>query len=1467
MQFKCPKCHTAFNVRVTEPGARFQCPKCNQKFRLRADEAGGTSEFGSTISTVVSPPGYKPPGTRATIQPDEMAFVKRVVTIGLMIVVPLIVLTCAGTYSFRFYKRSRQRAQVAKLDRLLSETINSAMDMAGKAGDEKDFDRARGELESVRDEIYRSGVDSSFGERFSEAFARLDRMEDDFRARQKQKARREARKPLQPASGPATLPKGMTSLMASLQEIHDKAALAKAKPNLDQVYRLQQQRDEVLAAVAGLSNPRLSEEESQWIEDYRAIRNAEADIQALRYQDAYDLLKQRWPRHAQANTSGKPAYGDLALKMAEAYMSSLLIRPRPVADPKELQAALSRSLEIDPCQIEANVILAHLISPDPREAFTRAEVRPSLIARNHRLLNLSFHFQRRKSPGLPQPGAVGQAYPVVMPWQAAAEVLKAEGSAFVLKDYLYSIDFLAGSPLEGTDSAGARFVLFQKGFFVEDADKKGRPGWFLVLPRVTDDSVKWIRLSLQIARFKSSRETVQPGANRPQARPAGEDFLKNQLNAKDPLWSVAVEDGSFLLYGTENMEISHILQGVGAHWLAVVSDRKLEASLKQIKSEREAARPGAVHAPRRPAGRRAEAVAPAPPGYTLPRNVLLLDQLPPEFFMKDHEGEVTLQFGQMPLYGVLSSPEAFEPRLFEDERGGHGFLVLGDGARLQLDPETCSFDVDDGAVRMVQALSVRSVPLCLLDAMTEAGVLPAVRNAGYSMEEARQEAARMVFQPGYIPPRLKQQAGDSRGLPLKAETEARVIRYHAAGARFLIDGRGNCITTPAQLHYWSQAGASAGPSGGNYRMFNASGQELANPDVRYSEQDWRELWRNTCDVFMPHAFDLEPCFQVWLARYALMLPFGANLFPVAVEPLGKDMLSDFEVDLDEDWLGVLYRSVSSKLFLSLELDETGQARPADASRADRDRSTFGASRRSRGQLKAFTDMGPTYRAYWPKRLAWVAFAKRAAVEDGSKKKYHRALALYHDILDAMSLKSDIPLVEGLFETVPNPELLAKFSFEMGLYLQIHRVNLVAEMELARILEQAGLKESSAYVKNRARDRFKLYTRPVIEESINYAQGYGFSPPSDLAADQRALAELVETVSTELPGSDDQPACIQKALGATDAAGVSAKLGKIGELLGQKEPAAREEAKKKEFIGGLIAEVLDEEIALSTWVDLKNRLRTANSAYLWRIDGPRARAIAINLLPVDRYDADRGLTGNLNAILRGDLCKALKEWAGLSGTNRDESDAAGAYYFALGWYWMDRGDWSLAQEAYIRAARHYQAKAARLKAGPGAPKAAAAAGLVAERNLLVMLTTASGCMLQPPAGVPAGSGIYAGELARQALMWKRRWNSAGLSETQADREVSLLAGRLETVRRSAGALDNPLDRYFWFDCRGVPEFFSGLVKTVESQQAGKPAEGRQPAKTTTVRTKTPQDVEQMVKALQVILEKDTWAVLTEQTTLK
>jgi hypothetical protein len=511
-------------------------------------------------------------------------------------------------------------------------------------------------------------------------------------------------------------------------------------------------------------------------------------------------------------------------------------------------------------------------------------------------------------------------------------------------------------------------------------------------------------------------------------------------------------------------------------------------------------------------------------------------------------------------------------------------------------------------------------------------------------------------------------------------------------------------------------------------------------------------------------------------------------------------------------------------------------------------------------------MGKTYREYWPKRLAWVAFAKKAAVEEGSKKRYHRALALYHDIHDALSLKSDIPLVEGLFETVPNPELLAKFAYEMGLYLQIHHVNLVAELELARILEQAGLKESSAYVRNRARDRFELYTWPVIEESIAYAQGYGFAPPSELAADQRALVELVKKVSAELPGSDDRPACVRKALAAADAADAAAKLGRIVELLGRKKPAAREEAKKKESVGGLIAEVLDGEIALSTWVDLKNQLRAASSPDLWRIDGPRARAVAINLLPVDQYDPEKGLASNLNAVLQPDQFKAIKEWAGLPGKNRDEADAAGAYYFVLAWYWMDRSDWQLAHEAYIRAARHYQVRA-RLKGGSGASKEAAAASLVAERNLLVMLTSASGCMMQPPTGVPTGSGAHASELARQALIWKRRWNSAGLSEIQADREMSVLAGRLETVRRSAGTLDNPLDRYFWFDYRGVPDFFSELVKTVEAQQAAKPGEPQQPAKTTTRKAKTPQDVEQMVRALLAVVEKDTWPVLTEQGTLK
>ena len=63
--------------------------------------------------------------------------------------------------------------------------------------------------------------------------------------------------------------------------------------------------------------------------------------------------------------------------------------------------------------------------------------------------------------------------------------------------------------------------------------------------------------------------------------------------------------------------------------------------------------------------------------------------------------------------------------------------------------------------------------------------------------------------------------------------------------------------------------------------------------------------------------------------------------------------------------------------------------------------------------------------------------------------------------------------------------------------------------------------------------------------------------------------------------------------------------------------------------------------------------------------------------------------------------------------------------------------------------------------------------------------------------------YVTEIQKLALMWKRRWNSAGLPQYHAARQGEMLDLRISMIMAPQAELQDPLRRYFWFDYDAYP----------------------------------------------------------------
>ena len=219
------------------------------------------------------------------------------------------------------------------------------------------------------------------------------------------------------------------------------AEAAARERDFARVERLRGERLEMLKREAG---------DSPWVRGQRAIQKAAELIDKLKYKEACDVLRGAWAPFATKPTG--PVLGDIAMTFFEATQAARIIYPKcledghpsQIATEQEIHDFIQATVERDPCAIEAQAVLAFLTRPDPKEAFTRAEVRPSLQARNRMLLNISYEGQ-------------GPIYS----WHAPVEMLKAENFSVVLDDVDFCRSLLYRRVVNQISGWDARYEPFE----------------------------------------------------------------------------------------------------------------------------------------------------------------------------------------------------------------------------------------------------------------------------------------------------------------------------------------------------------------------------------------------------------------------------------------------------------------------------------------------------------------------------------------------------------------------------------------------------------------------------------------------------------------------------------------------------------------------------------------------------------------------------------------------------------------------------------------------------------------------------------------------------------------------------------------------------------------------------------------------------------------------------------------------
>ncbi|MBN1492280.1 MAG: hypothetical protein JXA69_20370 [Phycisphaerae bacterium] len=1153
----------------------------------------------------------------------------------------------------------------------------------------------------------------------------------------------------------------------------------------DKVEAIRQQRERALRSAARSPSTDLSEPEKAWIEDAKAVAEAETMIQSLQYDEAYERVKTRWARFANQKPGDGPVYGDLAMMMAKATMCSLLIYEEPKAPLDEVEAALAKAIELDPCQVEARATLAYLRRPNPREAFTRAEVRPSLLARNKALLNLSYDPQR----GGP-----------VMPWHAPVELLKAESTESILRDYLY-IDFLSGAPLRGIDASGGRFALYPGFLFVESVDRSGRPGWFVLSPTPRGKRIQWYKYAIYLLRWTPPEDTTQrSGMPTPENPDADVRALLKHLDTAEPNWTKDADDGSRLaLYATQNMDIGELLKTASYRLIGLRRSSSLRTDFGGTGSSRRT--------------RRSQDTT--TDGAELRMRSSNMDwSLTTQAggMQESEERSVVLSFRNtqdVSPYLIVADGQTTDPPFFVENDSRH--LVLNDGIKLVVDEANNLFVSDDGAVLRVQPFPSAPLPPFILEELAnmsttqgQTTVLGMLKDAGYTDETALRLLARAVSTSGSVPRGMDSSAGST------FLTAIRELRERLQSLRFLQDAVGNYVfRRPAG----TMGGSSATEGQGPFVMIDRTGTPI---EERYTMQDWHDLFTNVNDTFIPQAIDYRPNIPLlkvatgFLHDYLRLTSSGAQggyrqptprvappqpmLQPgEEPKPPSEDELRQMLADLVQNEVNDVHATLPAP-------EPVGWPTPGSQ------QTPYGQPRYGYGGAPANPYGGPSG-PQASDQLATVWHAQ-AGIE-ASEKRYHRALAYFQDVL---SLMTDQQLGHEFFQQVPNPELIQTFAQNLSAYVAAQLVVVTVETEQAVVLDEVAFSDASGFLKKRMIDRFELYTFPMLDEAIAYAQSYGFSPSPELSATRRQIETVIASVRGSLK-ADTGSAHIDEALAAKDAAATADSVKKIKAALGAKtttpnsEDEDAEKAAVPEFVGGMLRSLFDSELSLASWLELKGYLAEQAPAYLWRSDETIARRIAANMTPAETYDLEEGFPAAPPA-LTAERLKQLNQWAALTAEQRQVDESAGLYHFILAWYWLDRGQWHHARDAYILAARAYLARAATREGG----RDVVAKALIAKRNAAMMMVAGAGITFDTPPGAKTVGASYTEELKAQMEMWFRRWASIGLPEAHASREKAVIEERIDAIIRAERQSETEAHRYFWFDYDAVPSvLLDGTVK--------------------------------------------------------
>lgn len=425
--------------------------------------------------------------------------------------------------------------------------------------------------------------------------------------------------------------------------------------------------------------------------------------------------------------------------------------------------------------------------------------------------------------------------------------------------------------------------------------------------------------------------------------------------------------------------------------------------------------------------------------------------------------------------------------------------------------------------------------------------------------------------------------------------------------------------------------------------------------------------------------------------------------------------------------------------------------------------------------------------------------------------YHRAIVYYNDLLERM------PAVEL---SDPYTLLLTKVpTTDEGRYcvrkleVRIRELSrlICLQVELAGVLQRAGVSESAFAIFSRVADDVEFFVRPTFGIMKHLLTSYGLQMEQDCDRAIKSLEDKADLASRAIGqfGLRSEWRTLSVAKPA-EIVNQMERATRLIELVGKargRERLTKDESKELEVLRRQDEEDRPKEFRY--WLERKKKI-LENGA-----DGD-AFELACRIGPDMGYDVRNGVPLSFvpgagfqeprDAVVELiNLCKVdnVIEWCldPLVEANAAPNDLAHA--FLLAWYWADRGDNPKARAALMNIATLCRDSAE--AAGP-----ATEAGLVHRLNCFRALGCAS-CLSQTLPGVRGARVDFTDALSLQVLMWEREWLAGGMPPHQAAEQADEIEAMISDARAALGesALSDFSSRYFFPDytCQfgGVPDY--------------------------------------------------------------